>query len=463
MYLNLVSQPTTAGKLTNLRSPHALLRSLILACLVSLVPLVVFTAPAHAEACPNEVFRGSEQHGLSLPDCRAYEQVSPAGKGKNGNDAMVRPGVVGASPSGDGVHYFSTSPFLGAEMLVGEPSPAVTYVSSRGGSGGWVTQSVEPAHTPPVSFGGVLGFDEGLSRVLVQAAGQPLAAGAPAKSSAYYARALPGSAYQLLVSTGGGGGPEASEVALAGFSGDGKHLIFESEEHLAEGAASGENVANLYEIDLETPASEQLSLVGVVPSSGESCSGLACVTPAHGSVAGAGGEDAYLKGGDRSFYTQSAISENGEKVFFEALPSEQLFVRVGGTSTFAVSPGPGPARFLGATPNGEYVFYSEGGRLYDNSLEEPNEALALYRYDTVTHERKVIADGADAAGGSATGTGNVEQNFRYITGVHTESGEFAVGQSIEGKGIPQGDGSRKSNRAASSSSTVLLKGLLRMV
>jgi hypothetical protein len=400
---------------------------------------VLVPAPALAGGCPNEVFRESEEHGLLLPDCRAYEQVSPDGEGKNGNDAKDYPGTVGASPSGDSVHYFSTAPFKEAELLNGETT--VTYVSSRGASGGWVTQSVEPKGA---KFGGVLGFNDDLSQVLVEAAGAPLAADVSAKKATYYLRPLSGSesAYEPLVGTAGEQGPEASEFTLDGFSGDGTHLIFESAELLVTGAASGTDVANLYELDLEKSAGDQLSLVGVIPESGESCSGSACVVPAQGSYAGAGGEldklnpNVAINGG---FYTQSAISENGGLVFFTAFPSQQLYVRVAGASTFAASPG--PARFLGATPNGEYVFYSEGGHLYDTYGGEPNEALGLYRYDTVTHKSEPITQEGDASGGSATGTGTIEPTSHEILDVKTDSPgeEFAAGESIEGAGIPEGD------------------------
>ena len=252
------------------------------------------------------------------------------------------------------MHYFSTAPFLGGELIPGEDT--VAYVSFRSGGGGWVTQSMGPAGA---RFGGVLGFEGDLSRALVESTGAELTPGAPLNQNSYYLRSLTG-AYQFLLATSGDNGPTASEFSLAGFSADGSHLIFESDEALVAGAAQGAEVANLYELDL---GSDRLSLVGVVPSSGESCSGAGCVTPAQGSYAGAGGGLAFLKETHGyGFYTQSAISADGGLVFFTALPSQRLYVRVGEAGTFAVSQG--PARFLGATPSGEYVFYSEGGPLY---------------------------------------------------------------------------------------------------
>ncbi len=428
-------RPTLASRAcaAGLRLVPSLPRAFLVMSAICASVLVILppAGAASAASCPDEGTREAEQHGLLLPDCRDYEQVSPAGEGKNGNDAKDYPGAVGASPSGDRVHYFSTAPFLGAE-LIGEAS--VSYVSSRGSAGGWVTQGMEPNRAKE---GGVLGYEDDLSQALVEAEGAELAAGAPPGENSFYLRS-PAGAYQLLLS-----GPFASEFSLAGFSADGTHLIFESQDALVAGAAKGFDVANLYELDLEKPAGEQLSLVGVVPSPGKSsCSGAACVTEAQGSYAGAGGELAYLKPlHDDDFYTRSAISADGGVVFFTALPSQQLYARVG-ESTFAVSEHEHPARFLGATPDGEYVFYSEGGRLYEGSSGgEPPEALALYRYDTLTHRREAIADEAQAEGGAATGTGTIETNYDDILDVVLEPGseEFVAGQSIEGEGIPAGD------------------------
>src|ERR1700683_2687888 len=58
MSLNRLQPRTAAGKLSNRRSPHALLRSLILACLVSLVPLGIAATPAQAEITQLGEFAG---------------------------------------------------------------------------------------------------------------------------------------------------------------------------------------------------------------------------------------------------------------------------------------------------------------------------------------------------------------------------------------------------------------------
>ena len=54
-----------------------------------------FTAYAQAEGCRNERLREQDGSALRLPDCRAYEQVSPVDK--DFTDAAGIPGLVQSS------------------------------------------------------------------------------------------------------------------------------------------------------------------------------------------------------------------------------------------------------------------------------------------------------------------------------------------------------------------------------
>ncbi len=96
-------------------------------------------AVARAEGCPNEQLRGQEGYALALPDCRAYEQVSPVEK--NFTDALGEADVVQSSPSGDGVTLLLRCAVpRGAER---DEHPSL-YLSTRAG-GEWSTQGLVPA------------------------------------------------------------------------------------------------------------------------------------------------------------------------------------------------------------------------------------------------------------------------------------------------------------------------------
>jgi hypothetical protein len=108
-----------------------------LACLC-LLALAAIVGPATAAAaeCPNEAIR-SQQGAGQLPDCRAYEQVSPVDKGSE--DA--KGSAFGISTDGDRVGFKSFGAFAGAQGdIVGN------YRSERTPTG-WQTISLVPPFT----------------------------------------------------------------------------------------------------------------------------------------------------------------------------------------------------------------------------------------------------------------------------------------------------------------------------
>jgi hypothetical protein len=246
-------------------------------------------------------------------------------------------------------------------------------VSTRASDGGWSTEAVFAAGSPVCerAEAETVGFSEDLTWVVVRAKPPALSAGAPERTD-YYVRLLASGGYRYLVSGG------ETEFELVGFSRDDSQLVFESANGFL-GAKVG--VPNVYEVDLGEPEAEQLSVVGLVPAGeGSSCgvSGGVCEAPAGGAVAGAGvGKWGSLPG---EHFSKSAVSVNGSRVAFTAYPSERVYVRVGGQETLAVSLGLHPAHYWGMTPDGRYVFYSEG--------ED------LYRFDTESEERDTVAGGA---------------------------------------------------------------------
>jgi hypothetical protein len=95
--------------------------------------------PPGEEGCANERLRAEQPFGLLLPDCRAYEMVSPLDKG----DHNVFEGDARASFSGEAVTYASQGSF-------GEPAGAI-YVNryeARRGPTGWSTRNLMPPYNP---------------------------------------------------------------------------------------------------------------------------------------------------------------------------------------------------------------------------------------------------------------------------------------------------------------------------
>ena len=114
-----------------------------------------FTTPAAAPStgssgsCENEHLREEQPYGPGLPDCRAYEMVSPPET--NGNDATSRHAEVAARASEakelePAITYSSKGAF-------GDPGGALVenqYLSRRS-STGWSTQAVAPLSSTPVT------------------------------------------------------------------------------------------------------------------------------------------------------------------------------------------------------------------------------------------------------------------------------------------------------------------------
>ncbi|HWY17569.1 MAG TPA: hypothetical protein VNY27_02530 [Solirubrobacteraceae bacterium] len=102
------------------------------------------SAPALAAECPNEQIR-IEQGSTRLPDCRAYEMVSPVYKG--GYGALT---IVGVAPGGEGAAFSSLGAFAGSPASY----PTNSHYLARRGAGGWQTSPlIPPATVAPNGLG----------------------------------------------------------------------------------------------------------------------------------------------------------------------------------------------------------------------------------------------------------------------------------------------------------------------
>jgi hypothetical protein len=295
------------------------------AALLGALATLLIGAPA-AHACVNDALRAPNPNDAQLPDCRAYELVSPVDKG--GSDMTGGASAVAASPDGSRITYLAPTNMPGAVGAYGTPS----FLSIRA-SESWSTVGML-LPTPPGSPTSIAAWNETLDGVaLVGAAG-----GGP---PGIYLTNGPGSHYSLIAEGD-------AEARVAGVTPDAAHVIFESSVQLLPNAAPGKT--NLY----EWSAATGVRLAGLLPGAGE-------VAPLGGSFAG---PTAWLQGATETggvsadYYTQGAISEDGSRVFFTAGEMGQLYVREDGQTT----PIPG-GHFDAANGNGSRVVVDDGGTL----------------------------------------------------------------------------------------------------
>jgi hypothetical protein len=375
-------------------------------------------APAAAE-CPNEALRYG--YGAYLPDCRAYEQVSPADKG--GAAVTPFPNAMQASPDGDSVLFWVP---LGLPGIEGSTSQFPIYVASRGADG-WSTRNLLPAASAswdgafPASGVDYLGWSPDLTAAL------------------FYAQSVPPLGKEaIILGNDATGGDQVlalglhGDTQLDGFSADDSRVVFEEEfVPLLSGAAPEQD--NVYEWD---QATGKLYLVGVLPDG---------TAPAAGSWAGPYNADTgntTAGGAIASMYTQSAVSSDGSRVFFTAAAdagrdagTAQVFVRENPTtataSTVQVSAsqktngtgaegtdanGPQPAAFRAATPDGSQVLFTSPEALTnDATTGTADQGDDLYDYDLTTGGlTDLTPDTSDANGAEVQGVLGISSDGSYV-------------------------------------------------
>jgi hypothetical protein len=387
---------------------------------------------AEGEACPNALLRGVQSSSF-LPDCRAYEMVSPASK--NGGNIAADGTFTQSSLSGDAIKYYSTAAFGDAQ---GIEQRGAEYVSQRG-EDGWTTHGINPVQSS-TSLGST---DNGSQYQYVSPdlskgvyfALTPVTPGHPdvERVANLYLRndilSGPPGNYELISDCpvcsstplpARALSAQGDEIAFAGASADLGHIFFESTSKLTpEAAATNPELPKLYEWDHGA-----VRLAGILPG-GE---------PAEGSVAGAGagGGTNLGEGG----WTEDAISSDGTRVVFTGgegfhggglgAPYEgNLYMRINGAETVQLNtsersvPDPNgaqPARFWAATSDDSRVFFTTKELLTDDS---PENAENLYMYNVaapVGHRLTLIS--VDREPGGIDGNG-IFQSVA-VTGISAE-------------------------------------------
>ncbi len=220
---------------------HALRTGIVLA-VAAVVGLTGPGTATAADACPNAEFRSGA--AANLPDCRAWEQISPVDKG--GNDIM-NTSAVAASTDGNRALFYAAGAFAGAETVTYE----TTYVGARGATD-WLTRGADGPLVPTgMLIKATLGMSDDGTKAVV-AATHALAPGAIDGGSNLYVRDLtqPHS-YRLIVAnespamyqemTGFGG-----QFAYLGGNSDLSAVGFTATVPMVEGAPEGMRAAYLW-------------------------------------------------------------------------------------------------------------------------------------------------------------------------------------------------------------------------
>lgn len=340
-------------------------------------------APASAEGCPNETFRAGPS--ANLPDCRAYEQVSPVDK--NGLDIIFGNGAIG--PDGDSATYMSLGAFAGNQA----GSFFAQYLSTRGPSG-WSTEGISPPQAPSTTLNSsqYQGFSSDLTHMVVQN-GDPPVDGATPGTTNLYRRDVDGSL--RLVSLG----EPSSQEGPPGFadaSADYSHIVFDDANALTPNAPTN-GVSKVYEW-----VNGNLSLLSVLPNG----------TPTDG-VAGGNVPNAMSTDGTRVYWTLGSG------------PPNAVYLNQAGSSTEITAPqcvtnpscpsGSGSGTYWTASADGSKAFFTSNEQLTDDSSATAVDQGDMYEYDANTGMlADLTVDRTDPNGADVLGVVGASDDGSYV-------------------------------------------------
>jgi hypothetical protein len=342
-------------------------------------PDQTFTTETAGEAvCPNEQFR--EGFSAGLPDCRAYELVTPPSKTSTQPDtesllpfAEYRDQNMAAS---DG----NRMAYVAADVLTGSLSGGFNYVATRGPDG-WASENVLPLESYTadrcVPFGsritmyssdlskGVL-FDGGHEHPVngaptlggCGAEGVEVVSGEPLGVKNLLLRDNDSGTYQLVNLAPPGVTP--ADATFQGASANLSHVVFDERAQLTANAPGGG------EDDLYEESGEAVRLVTVLPDGAPVVGALPASAPTR----------------------EHAVSADGSHILFVA--EGDLYARIDGASTIQLDAsqvaGPGGGgRFWDASADGSRVFFTDERRLTVSSTATSGEP-DLYECEIVEVE-----------------------------------------------------------------------------
>jgi hypothetical protein len=357
------------------------------------------TSRAAAATCPNEQVREEsninsstgQPYSMGLPECRAYEMVTPLDK--QNHDALSP--KEGATPivagGGSGIEWEDQGDYAGAENYqVNGFSPSNPYVATRTATG-WVTRSGYPPVNmivePFVADGASGLYSPELATEMVCGAtnttsdqdGPSFRCGSRGEDGAWMFTPI----YTSLTDT-----PFFALSALGGSRTGGVYVMrgergvpftsADTSSETCEGNGSNGSCGGIYEVTGIGSSEPQLRLVDV-DNAGN------MIGPENVNAVGA--LDKQPSGG-----AYQAISDDGQTIFFTATPAggvPTLYARIDAKETVDISdpspaecntcnPVPAEGRFQGASANGDKVFFTTTQQLLDSDTDKSTD---LYEYN----------------------------------------------------------------------------------
>jgi hypothetical protein len=327
--------------------------------------------------CENERFRSGPS--AKLPDCRAYEQVTPHDKG--GAVDPFHYGVQlansGALVGEDGNHVVYNSRFT--HWGSGTAAGSSPYFFARTETGWLMTPGTAQPAAGIASY-----FPEIYSPDLTQFAFSASWVTAPNETGAHspnveFKAGVPGGPYATVASVpreeveqSGAGGAEAGGWVAA--SADFSKLVLKVEDHTLLGPSTAtKSGSDLYEYS--EGQLRQLNVTGVAP----------------GATIGACGASMAIgrsEGGGGTTSTRHSVSADGRRVFFRAVPGKvcseptHLYIRTAGAETIDI---------------GAYAFLAANAAGTEALLENSAGELFLYDTEAASAKHLVSAEEQSAA------------------------------------------------------------------
>ena len=344
--------------------------------------------------CPNDPFRKGA--AALLPDCRAFEMVSPVDKANGDIVALID--VTGyetrlnqSSVDGEAFTYSSYRAFGGAQGA----SYTTQYLARRGALG-WTSESLAEPRGPGGFYGTRLSgeneykaFSPDLcSSWLVKEAEPQLTPEAVQGFPNIYRRQNCPKAYEALTTVGPPNvAPQDYVPEPQGYSADGSKAIFRVDDNLTPNAPAqplkciedGEEcLSRLYEA-----SAGGLKLVCILPNG----------TPNPGNCSAGSPPTAAETSFNRTASVKHAISEDGSRIYWSASTEPRLpgriYLRLNGSSTVEVSgkASSAEAQFWAASADGSKALFSVADQTPPITVLDRN----LYGYDLGTETASLIA------------------------------------------------------------------------